>query len=295
MLKDVEKFWSANPCNSSLGKSRDRLRWFQEIEADRYANEPHILEITNFEEFREKSVLEIGCGVGTDGRRFAHAGANYIGINLDNGSARLSREAMDIFCLPAKILQMDAERPAFKDGSFDHVYSFGVIHHSPHPEKIVSGIHRLLKPGGTITIMLYNRRSINYYFEIMFVRKIFRILLIPASAPRVFSRLVGLSEEKLRRHREIMVGETMTPERWVSINTDGPDCPLARVYSRAEGTELLESHGFSGVETCVRFFDKRHYGRLSKFFSPAVVRWLGDRWGWHLILKAEKPPKEAIL
>lgn len=289
MLKDVEKFWSSNPCNSSLGKSGDRLRWFQEIEADRYANEPHILEITDFAEFRNKSVLEIGCGVGTDGRRFVHAGARYTGVNLDNGSARYSREAMDIFCLTASILQMDAERLAFRDACFDHVYSFGVIHHSPHPEKIVAGVHRALKPGGTVTIMLYNRRSINYYFEIMFVRKIFRFLLVLASAPRILSKLLGLNEEKLRRHREIMVSETMTPERWVSINTDGPDCPLARVYSRAEGTRLLEENGFTNVETSVHFFDKRHYGKLSKFFTPALVRWLGNRWGWHLILKAKKP------
>lgn len=289
MLKDVEKFWSSNPCNSSLGISQDRLRWFQEIEADRYGNEPHILGITNFAEFQGKSVLEVGCGVGTDGRRFAQAGARYVGINLDNGSARYSREAMDIFHFHAPILQMDAERLGFTEVSFDHVYSFGVIHHSPNPEKIVSEIFRVLKPGGTLTIMLYNRRSINYYFEILFVRKLFRFLLVPASSPGILSRMLGLNEEKLRRHREIMVSETMTPERWVSINTDGPDCPLARVYSKAEGTDLLERNGFTDIKTCVRFFDKRHYGRLSKLFSPKAVRWLGNRWGWHLVLKAQKP------
>jgi hypothetical protein len=44
-------------------------------------------------------------------------------------------------------------------------------------------IHRVLKKGGTFTVMPYNRSSINYYAEIMFLRRLFRWLLLPKFMP----------------------------------------------------------------------------------------------------------------
>src|SRR5919198_1237320 len=104
---------------------------------------------------------------------------------------------------------------------------------------------RVLKPGGTISVMVYNKSSINYYVEIMFLRKILRYALLPSFSPRFIARLTGFSEEKLRRHREILFSEKMTPQRWVSINTDGPDCPLSCVYSSKRILDLFSSAGFS--------------------------------------------------
>jgi hypothetical protein len=137
--------------------------------------------------------------------------------------------------------------------------------------------------------MVYHRNSINYRFEIMFLRKAMRLALLPPAAPRVISSLLRLDQKKLERHREIMLEGNMTPERWLSINTDGPDCPLAKVYSDAEARRLFESAGFEQITFQVRFFDPRHYGRLGKLFSRSAITWFGQRAGWHLVVNARKP------
>ena len=59
----------------------------------------------------------------------------------------------------------------------------------------------------------------------------------------------------------------MTKERWISINTDGPDCPVAKVYDEDEARTLFSS--FTDVRNEVYFFDRRHW--------PIVERALSDR------------------
>jgi hypothetical protein len=82
--------------------------------------------------------------------------------------------------------------------------TFGVIHHSPAPERIASEIHRVLKKGGTFTVMLYNRSSINYYAQIMFLRRLFRWLLLPKFMPGLIAWPTGFDRLKLEGHRKIL-------------------------------------------------------------------------------------------
>ncbi len=135
----------------------------------------------------------------------------------------------------------------FPDNSFDHIYSFGVIHHSPNPEVIANEMYRILRPGGTFNVMLYNRSSINYYIEIMFLRKLFRWFLYPKFMPTLISKVTGLSQWRLKGHREIMIKKgKMTKQEWISINTDGPHCPFAKVYNKKEAAELFKM--FDGLK-----------------------------------------------
>ncbi|QOX78545.1 class I SAM-dependent methyltransferase [Trichlorobacter lovleyi] len=289
-LKDVEKFWSANPCGSDNSILAERKAYFNEIERKRYDFIRHIPIIARFNEFTNKKVLEVGCGVGTDGRQFAKNGAIYTGINLDEGSVSLAKEAFLVFGLSGEIRKMNAEQMEFENAIFDHIYSCGVIHHSPNTEKIVSEMFRVLKPGGTIHVMIYNRTSINYYFEIMFLRKIFRYLLLPPTAPKIISTITGFSEYKLRRHQEILTGEHMNKQKWLSINTDGPDCPLAKVYSKQEAQKLFENSGFKDIVNYVRFFDKSHYSHLGKLIPDSFAEQIGKLFGWCRWIEARKPP-----
>ena len=292
-VDQVADFWSQAPCGSQTSDAADRRTYFREIEERRYRNEPHIPEVARFGDFAGQRVLEVGCGVGTDGRQFAKAGANYKGINLDEGSTQLAQEAFQLFGLPGTVLQKDAEALDFDDNSFDHVYSFGVIHHSPNTETIVQHMYRVLKPGGTLTVMVYNRDSINYRLEIMVLRKIMRYALWPSFAPRWISAVLKLERDKLERHRQIMMQESMTAERWLSINTDGPDCPLAKVYSASEAKRMFRDAGFDRISTCVRFFDARHFGRLGRLLPVSVVKCLGEKAGWHLMVFARKPSEPS--
>ena len=148
-------------------------------------------------------MVEIGCGLGTDGIEFAKRGANYIGVDLTPKSVELTQERFQVFGVPGRFEVANAETGLpFPDASVDHVYSFGVIHHSPTPEKIVGEIYRILRPGGTFTVMLYNRNSINYYIEIMFLRRLFRWCLLPKFMPRLISSATGFDLWKLKKIRQ---------------------------------------------------------------------------------------------
>lgn len=288
-LDEVRSFWSSHPCDSDRGSQDDWRAYFQEIEDWRYSEQSYIPQAAQFSRFSGRRVLEIGCGVGTDGRQFAASGAVYTGVNLDDGSVDMARRAFDAYGLPGEVLQMNAEELQFEAESFDHVYSMGVIMATPHPERLVAEALRVLTPGGTMEAMVYNRSSINYWIEIMFLRRMLRWALLPGRAPRIIARVTGFDAHKLERHREILLSGQMTKQRWISINTDGPDCPLSDVYTAAEAVRLFQAAGFSEVTTFVRFFNKFHYSYLGRLIPGAVADALGRRWGWHLWVIARKP------
>jgi len=288
-LETVRDFWNAHPCNSDLSQEGDRHRYFSEISQKRFGGrEWHVPTVADFKSFAGKDVLEIGCGMATDGFEFAKAGARYVGVDLTPAAVALGRERFQLFGMPGRFEAANAEHGLpFADGTFDHVYSFGVIHHSPTPENIAREMHRVLKPGGTFTVMLYNRTSINYYIEIMFLRKVFRWLLMPSFMPRLIAALTGLDRWKLEGHQKIMRERPhISKEDWISMNTDGPFCPLARVYNEREAAQLFSM--FPRLRQDVWEFNIDHWPFLRSVMPVSVTRWLGRRWGWHRMIYGVK-------
>ena len=283
-IDSVRSFWNANPCDTPKAENKeDRLAFFMGIEATRYGEQPHIRDVAQFDRFEGRRVLEIGCGVGTDGAQFARAGADYFGVDLTDAAVALASENFALRGLSGTFQRVNAEALPFPEASFDHVYSFGVIHHTVQPEKIVAEIRRVLKPGGTFSVMLYNRTSANYYLQILFLRRLGRMLLRPAFAPGLFARVLRLPLAKLEGHRTQMLRiPNPTREQWISMNTDGPDCPLARVYSAAEVRRLFSD--FSDVQTSVEHFDRSHWPLIGNLIPDRVSRWIGRRLGWHRMI-----------
>jgi len=287
-ISEVKGFWNANPCQSHLSpEANDRLRYFEEISRKRYqGREWHVPTVAAFQSYRGKDVLEIGCSIATDGLEFAKHGANYTGIDLTPNAIELARERFRLFDVPGRFEVVNAEQQIpFTDASFDHVYSFGVIHHSPKPERIVREMHRVLRPGGTFTVMLYNRSSINYYLEIMCLRKIFRYLLLPKFMPQLLAWLTGFDRWKLEGHRDVLA-KKLTHDQWVSMNTDGPFCPLAKVYNAKEAASLFAD--FVQVRQEVWAFNPEHWPLLKNILPNPAERWIGRRWGWHRIIYGRK-------
>jgi ubiquinone/menaquinone biosynthesis C-methylase UbiE len=287
---DVRQFWNENPCQSDLSNATERRRYFQEISDKRYhGREWHVPTVANFGGYQGKTMFEIGCSMATDGLEFAKRGAIYTGVDLTPQGIEMAKERFALFGVPGNFVAANAEeRLPFPDNSFDHAYSFGVIHHSPRPDKIVAEIRRVLKPGGTFTIMLYNRTSINYYIEIMFLRKLFRLLLLPKFMPRLIAAVTGFDRWKLEGHRDIMIKKgKMTKQEWISINTDGPFCPLADVYNERQAAELFKN--FTEVRQDVWEFNSEHWSFLGKLLPLGVERWLGRHWGWHRMIYGKKP------
>ena len=283
----VQKYWNNKPCGSDLS-DRDRLsrEYFLDIERQRYELHPHILDIFSKIDWRGKRVLEIGSGVGTDARKIIDKGGIYTGINVDRGSTDTTSQALRVFSLPGFALQCDGTSLDFPDNTFDVVYSFGVLHHIPEVGKAVAEIHRVLKPGGELLVMLYNRASINYVVEIMFLRKLgLRILSVPGAISLLQG--MGLPREKLERHKELRgQRRRMTDEEWLSRNTDGPDNPFSKVYGATEAADLFRE--FRIEDNKVDFFDHRHWGALGRILPVSLRRALGRHWGWHRIVYAKK-------
>lgn len=288
-VDDVRAFWNAGPCQSNLSVSEERRQYFQEISEKRYGiREWHIPTVAKFGSFRGKDVLEIGCGIATDGLEFAKNGAKYVGVDLTPKSIEMARERFGLFGVPGRFEVANAEeRLPFADASFDHVYSFGVIHHSPIPEKIVREVHRVLRKGGTFTVMLYNRTSVNYYVEIMFLRRLMRWILLPSFMPGLVSKLTGFERSKLDGHRKILKErKNMSKQEWISMNTDGPFCPLARVYGHDEAAELFKD--FQDVNQEVWEFNVEHWSFVGRAIPRSAVKWIGRRWGWHRMIYGQK-------
>jgi SAM-dependent methyltransferase len=283
----VRKYWGDKPCDSDLS-DRDRLsrEYFLDIERWRYELQPHILKIISRIDWRGKRVLEIGSGVGTDARNIIVRGGIYTGINIDRGSTEATSQALRVFSLAGTALQRDATSLDFPDSTFDVVYSFGVLHHIPEVRKAVAEIHRVLRPGGELLVMLYNRASINYAVEIMFMRKLGLSVLSVPGAISLLQR-IGFPRDKLERHRGLRRQQKrMTDEEWLSRNTDGPDNPYSTVYSAAEAADLLGA--FRIIDNKVDFFDHRHWGALGRLLPRNLRRVLGRNWGWHRIVYAKK-------
>ena len=162
-IEQVRDYWNNRPCNLRHSQSPVGTReYFEEVEARRYANEPHNYTFPEFERWRGKRVLEIGCGIGTDAVNFARAGADYTGIDLSAESVKLAKRRFEVFDLKGEIFEANAEEldTVFDSHEkFDLIYSFGVIHHAPRPERVINCLPKLVAPDGELRIMLYAKNS----------------------------------------------------------------------------------------------------------------------------------------
>jgi SAM-dependent methyltransferase len=160
-LKDrVRAYWEAQPCGSTTADAPfGSTEFFAQVEASRNRLEPYIDAFAEFPRWRDKDVLEVGVGLGTDFVRFVRAGARASGIDITDASVDAVRRRLAFEALEADVRRADAEQLPFADGSFDLVYSYGVLHHTPDTRRALDEVRRVLRPDGQARIMLYSRRS----------------------------------------------------------------------------------------------------------------------------------------
>jgi len=163
LKRQMHDFWNEQSCDTQVAKAAKFTReYFEEIETFRYDDQPFIHSFAQFTRYHGKKVLEIGFGAGTDFIQWLRAGALVSGIDLTEEALENVRHRINSYGLPApESLQVaDAEKLPHKSDMFDLGYSFGVLHHTPDTEKAVRELVRVIRPGGHLKIMLYNRYSI---------------------------------------------------------------------------------------------------------------------------------------
>ncbi len=157
--QQVHDFWNEASCGEALFlPCVDREGFACEMET-RYQLEPYIPGFARFEDAGGVKVLEIGVGLGADHQRFAEAGADLTGIDLTERAVEHTRKRLACFGLASRLAVGDVEALEFPDNSFDQVYSWGVLHHSPDTPKAISEVRRVLRPGGRASIMIYHKWS----------------------------------------------------------------------------------------------------------------------------------------
>lgn len=161
-IKEVRNFWDKRPCNIKHSRAPfESKEYFDEVEARKYFVEPHIPAFAEFSKWKGKKVLEIGCGIGTDAVNFARAGADYTGVELSKNTLDIAKTRFDVYKLKGNFYfgnaeELDSFLPVKK---YDLIYSFGVIHHTPYPERIIEQVKNYMTEKSEFRLMLYAKNS----------------------------------------------------------------------------------------------------------------------------------------
>ncbi len=162
LVAQVRDFWNRRPCNIRHSPRPVGTReYFDEVERRKYFVEPHIPGFAQFERWRGKRVLEIGCGIGTDSINFARAGADLTVVDLSEKSLEICKKRFEVYGERARFYHGNAEELSsfLPVEPYDLIYSFGVIHHTPEPSRVFEEIKKYCHPDTEIRVMLYSKWS----------------------------------------------------------------------------------------------------------------------------------------
>ena len=272
-IEEVRSFWNRRPCNIRHSTSEVGTKtYFDEVEERKYRVEPHIPAFAEFERWNGKRVLELGCGIGTDTINFARAGAQVTAVDLSDESLAIARQRAEVFGLADRITFHHANGEKLSDSvpveAHDLVYSFGVVHHTPHPERALRELRRYLKPGGRLKIMVYYR----YAWKVLWI-------------------VLGYGRGRFWQ----------IPELVARYSEAQSGCPVTYIYNKTEGRNLVESAGFKMTDVAVdhifsyRIPDYVEYRYVKEWYfrwmPESLFRALEQRFGWHLLIDAVAPDR----
>jgi ubiquinone/menaquinone biosynthesis C-methylase UbiE len=266
--REAQKTWGASPTGSTAAPGHqpgtreffDKAREFRDT-----IEQPWLTDVVPFHQMAGWRVLEIGFGPGYDTLKFLQAGALYSGIDITPENVERTKRHLALFGYEPDVAQGDAEDLPFPDACFDVVYSNGVLHHVPDMERAFREARRVLKPGGELIVVLYNKHSIHYGGLV----------------------LVHYLSGRFRR-------ETLAQRRSRIETTVADASPIVNVYSQSELKSILGSCGFETNSIVARkctpddLPGAGKLGRIYRLAPSAVYTALGKVAGWYIIARARK-------
>ena len=155
-VKGVVRFVDAEHYAGSFGFQWHTFRQTQLDNETSRRSENDFRRRTGFEpeDLAGKLVLDVGCGMGRFAEVATRWGAHVVGIDLSL-AAEVAQE--NLGDRQASFFQADVFKLPFAPGSFDYIYSLGVLHHTPDCEAAFKVLPPLLKSGGRIAIWLYSK------------------------------------------------------------------------------------------------------------------------------------------
>jgi len=260
LKSEVARYWNQASCGTDhIQEEKFSLEYFEKIEAHRYAVEPEIFSFAQFTRYAGKKVLEVGIGAGTDFLQWTRAGALAYGIDLTEEALENVRRRLSIYGKKAEEIRVaDAESLPYPDHSFDLVYSWGVIHHSPNTKKCLEEIIRVAKPGGTVKIMIYNRRSLLVFYRYL------KTALFKGKPFRSLSHVLFYDMESLGT-KGYTVKETKEMLK-------GQPVAIQEIKSTVSSHDLLKAKS-----KCAQFF---------AYVAAALLGW--NRCGFYMTLELKK-------
>ncbi len=262
VIEQVREYWDSRPCNIRHSpKPLGTREYFDEVEARKYFVEPHIPAFAQFSRWKGKKVLEIGCGIGTDSINFARAGADLTLVELSDKSLEVCQKRFEVYGLTARFYKGNSEQLSsfVPVEPYDLIYSFGVIHHTPHAERVLKEIKKYCKPETEIRLMLYSKWS-------------WRVFWIIA---RCGKGAFWKADELVAKYSEAQTG-----------------CPVTYYYSFKEIRDLLGDYEIIELQKehifpyVIDKYINYHYQKVWYFrwMPKPFFRWLERHFGWHTLI-----------
>jgi len=249
-IEEVRDYWNTHIHDLDVSRETPGSRGFFE-DLDRYHFEKlhHLIRLVDFDGYRGRTVLDVGCGAGVDLARFARGGAEVTGVDVSESAIDLARKNFAQQGLRGRFDVADGEQLPFADGTFDLVFAHGVVQYTAHPQRLVDQCRRVLKPGGEAIFQVYNRIS-----WLNGLSKLMKVGLEHEDAPVILKFSLGEFRRLLAGFREVRI----VPERFP-------------VKSRLHG-------GWKGA-----IYNGAFVGTFNALPRPLV-----RRFGWHLLAFCQK-------
>jgi SAM-dependent methyltransferase len=241
----VRRYWDAHIHDLDISThAPGTAGFFADLDQYHFEKLHHLLRLVDFDAWRGRRVLDVGCGAGVEVVRFARGGAETFGVDLSAQAIALTCQNLGHQGLAAGLAVADAEALPFPDASMDFVFAHGVVQYAADDRRVVEECRRVLRPGGMAMFQVYNRVS-----WLQLLSTVMKVPLEHEDAPVLRRYSMGEFRALVRGFS----GVTIVPERF----------PVkSRLHTGWKGT--LFNAGFVGT------------------FNALPRAWV-RRFGWHLL------------